>query len=183
MFLRNKLPTIDEIDTFNQDLEDFIDAVHRAIPEKKIEASRYYHILRDDVPRYVKFWFQNFGIGIGVFWSSCPEHANKMCKEIEADRTNLSDDRMIMVMELVLARIFFFTDDLKSDLKRAYQCGRCDGKGHQSNNKSCPRYEWENPFNVEEYFSNHVLETKDRELFGDKNMYKHVLKYADYMGD
>ena len=183
--MKKPFPTAVEVQHLRDVMVKFRENVYLTVNEAKVEASIYFHILVDDVPRFIDFWKEALGTGIALFWSSVGEHLNKLCKTEEALRTNFSGNRLKMVLTMHIARLLYFTESIKTEAKRKMTCGNCGGSGHSSRKTTCPNFVQPYGFDIEKYFSNvehDFFSTNETESDKVKSLFTGV-HYVDYFND
>jgi len=107
--------------------------------ESVVKSKPYLHILRDHIPKLIKFWFDMFGWGYGYFTCMAGEHLNKQIKQIESNETNRGSDRFLTVLRITRARQFYYSASLFKTFFNK-KCSRCNQYGHNKKNKSCPMH-------------------------------------------
>ena len=100
----------------------------------------YFHLLRDHVWHFMKFWHDMAGWGYGVFSSTASEHLNKRLKVFECDHTNQGADIFYRVLHHFRFGMLHFSDTLLHEIATNVKCSSCGAVGHNKNNKVCPNH-------------------------------------------
>ena len=119
--------------------------------------SVYLHVILDDILIYARFWLQ-FGIGLGMFWSSPGEHCNKLNKQDEMRRSNFTKDKYRNMLHHRQSCIWHYPLELQQVVRKNYKCTACGLRGHIKSNQSCEKFiRTGSNFSVDEYFSQALL--------------------------
>ena len=99
-----------------------------------IDRRIYLHVLVEDIPRFLQFWYTNLGIGIGALSTQAGETKNLDCYNGTEGHCNHGSSAMQQVVEYDTRRTLYCSDKRK---KRPLICKRCSQTGHQQNSTSC----------------------------------------------
>ena len=111
--------------------------IQHLLGASSINSRCYLHVLVECMPRYIKFWHAELGIGPAVWSTSCGESKNMHCYEGEQNHCNMSADSMIQVMEYDLRSCSYCPI---SQREREQTCTNCYSSGHNKKNKSCTEH-------------------------------------------
>ena len=100
----------------------------------------YIHLLLDHIPEWMVIWCKLLDLGYGAFSGASGEHLNKLIKSLELGHTDLSGNRFQQIVQLMRVRAFHYPHMLLDDPSRDQTCSRCNQKGHNKKNKSCPMH-------------------------------------------
>ena len=162
--LKKKKCTMNDYEYLSLLIPRVIKSVADVLPLGKYNNSVYLHVLKDDVLRFQKFWILHCGWGIGMFWTSPAEHANKFVKEAELRATNLSMERFMRVVQDQFIRLLHFPEHFDVIGRKLIRCGSCGGPGHMKTKKSCPNYTHRFSFNPGLYFDMLTLTEEDMKV-------------------
>ena len=137
VILRNPYPKEAELERCDLYIEKFIELFdletrYRFIIDKSV----YYHVLRDDLPRFNRYCIMVFGFSLARLWSSNGEHSNKVQKVGELSETNLDKNSMWRLIILNQWRLFYCWDVFVKFV-RDMTCSVRKKKGHMKSNKMC----------------------------------------------
>ena len=98
------------------------------------------HYLRNHVGDCMKFGYEMFGWGYGVYNCNAGEHLNKIIKTMELCGTNLDAGHFKKIIRNLRIKQFIYP---KSIIPRevTVTCSRCHQVGHNKKNKCCPLHD------------------------------------------
>ena len=153
VILRNPYPKEEELERCDLYIEKFIVIFDVESRDKFIvDKSIYYHVLRDDLPRFNRYCIKVFGFSLARLWSSNGEHSNKVQKVGELNETNLDENSMLRLMILNQWRLFYCWDVFVKYI-RDVTCSLCKVKGHMKSNKMCSMHNETRCTDWKSYFS------------------------------
>ena len=150
--LRRSQMNQEEFELLEKSVSTFFKYVSRLGEIFRSSQSVYLHVVLNDIRFYSKFW-STYGIGLGAFWSSPGEHANKFNKQDELRCSNFGCHKYLRMLHNKQARLWHFVSELIQCVRQNLKCTACDTKGHQKNNKKCPKSSHTAAFDINEYFA------------------------------
>ena len=137
--IRTTSVNVERIDSFKEHVETFFKTFKRYSLGKSTSRKPYLHILREHVPKFMKFW-SKIGFGYGCFNCNAGEHLNKRIKTLEMSGTNFSTNRFGNVARIIGLKQFHYPESVFQAKDHNVLCSVCHEVGHNKKNKNCKKH-------------------------------------------
>ena len=129
---------LERIESFEDRVEEFFKTFKLYSLGKSTGRKPYLHILREHVPKVMKFW-SKIGFGYGYFNCNAGEHLNKRIKNLEISSTNFDCHRFASIARIIGLKQFHYPDSVFQSSDHNVVCSVCHEMGHNKKNKNCKK--------------------------------------------
>ena len=150
-FFMTKKATLAQLDNASILISKLKATLRDSIVEQELKNSVYFHVLEQDVVRYARFYIENLGVNLGIFWAAVGEHCNYRVKREVMEHSNFSRDCCKQIIFRKQVRFFHVHDSCVLKSRTKFTCTSCGTPWHMKSNRMCPNHAKTGVFNYKTF--------------------------------